>query len=211
MDFGFTDLIISIVLILLIPLIILYEKNKNNSAASALNKKINFSSFTVIILLSFFIFAPLVTNSNPNFQKDIGVTKLLPPLSSVNVIMLKKEKTINKDKLSSLLLLKNEVVKNSFNENIIFADSVKLGDPVVYFQKGIGKEIQKDKLQLSNISPQIEKRYFLLGTDEFGRDIFSRLVYGARISLFIGFGAVIISVNLRFIARVFGRLSWRFY
>jgi peptide/nickel transport system permease protein len=196
MDFGFADLIISIVLILLIPLTILYEKNKNNSAASALNKKINFSSFTVIILLSFFIFAPLVTNSNPNFQKDIGVTKLLPPLSSVNVIMLKKERTIKEDKLSSLLLLKNEVVKNSFNENIIFADSVKLGDPVVYFQKGIGKEIQKDKLQLSNNSPQIEKRYFLLGTDEFGRDIFSRLVYGARISLFIGFGAVIISLIL---------------
>jgi len=34
----------------------------------------------------------------------------------------------------------------------------------------------------------------LLGTDELGRDVFSRLVYGTRISLTIGIIAVGISV-----------------
>jgi peptide/nickel transport system permease protein len=34
----------------------------------------------------------------------------------------------------------------------------------------------------------------LLGTDEFGRDVFSRIIYGARISLQIGFVAVFISL-----------------
>lgn len=34
---------------------------------------------------------------------------------------------------------------------------------------------------------------FLMGTDEFGRDMLSRLLYGARISLSIGFLAVVIS------------------
>jgi dipeptide transport system permease protein len=31
---------------------------------------------------------------------------------------------------------------------------------------------------------------FLLGTDEVGRDILSRLIHGARYSLFIGFAVV---------------------
>jgi len=35
---------------------------------------------------------------------------------------------------------------------------------------------------------------FLLGTDAYGRDLLSRVIYGGRISLLIGFGATIISV-----------------
>ena len=37
-------------------------------------------------------------------------------------------------------------------------------------------------------------KQFLLGTDEFGRDILSRLIYGARISLMVGFIAVSIAL-----------------
>lgn len=33
----------------------------------------------------------------------------------------------------------------------------------------------------------------LLGTDDVGRDIFSRIVYGARVSVFVGFGSIFLS------------------
>ena len=43
------------------------------------------------------------------------------------------------------------------------------------------------------LAPSLEH---LMGTDKFGRDIFSRVLYGARISLSIGFIAVAISITL---------------
>jgi peptide/nickel transport system permease protein len=43
---------------------------------------------------------------------------------------------------------------------------------------------------------QAPSREHLLGTDELGRDILSRLIWGARFSLSIGFGAVLISFSV---------------
>lgn len=54
----------------------------------------------------------------------------------------------------------------------------------------------------------MKERTFLLGTDRYGRSIFSRLLLGIRISLFIGFLSVIVSVfigiSLGAIAGYFG-------
>lgn len=47
--------------------------------------------------------------------------------------------------------------------------------------------------QVGNIT---HARYFLLGTDDLGRDVYSRLVLGTRISLLVGMGALCVSLLL---------------
>ena len=69
-------------------------------------------------------------------------------------------------------------------------------------QEGINDQNMSDRL----LPPSAD---YWLGTDDFGRDIFSRIIYGARISLWIGFSAVIGSVIvgsiLGIIAGYYGR------
>ncbi|HSJ05707.1 MAG TPA: oligopeptide ABC transporter permease [Longimicrobiales bacterium] len=52
---------------------------------------------------------------------------------------------------------------------------------------------QHDIARTGYLSPRGE---YLLGTDRFGRDVLSRIIYGARISLAIGFIATAISVTI---------------
>ena len=50
---------------------------------------------------------------------------------------------------------------------------------------------------------------FLLGTDAYGRDLLSRIIYGGRISLLIGLGAALFSVGIGLaIGLVSGFFKW---
>src|SRR5699024_2571394 len=54
-------------------------------------------------------------------------------------------------------------------------------------KEGINEQVMSDRLQ----PPSSE---YWLGTDDFGRDILSRIIHGVRISLWVGFSSVIGSI-----------------
>src|SRR5258705_3884936 len=47
---------------------------------------------------------------------------------------------------------------------------------------------------------------FLLGTDGYGRDVLSRILYGGRISLLIGLGAAVVRIRIRLLIGLVSRL-----
>ena len=158
-----------------------------------LERRISLTSLSITILLICYVFAPLISNANPDFQKNINVTKLLAPFTSV--VEINTSPDIGEDSSDSFISLKDNVIKRSFDNSILFADSVRNG---IFYQKRIGHVFQTDSIRYDDLARKnkITSRTFILGTDEFGRDIFSRLIYGARVSLTVGLLSVIITFIL---------------
>ncbi|RPI75787.1 MAG: ABC transporter permease [Ignavibacteriales bacterium] len=189
-NFDLADIFISGLLFILFPLIFFFFKKK----LLFLFSRVSFASIVLILLVISFLFAPLITNRNPEFYKNIGMTKLLPPLSAVNVLHFEKENMQPITSLGKFISLRDEVAKKSFNDNIEYVDSTLANGKIIYYQKGIQKEIDNKNVIFENGKPLITSYTFYLGSDQFGRDVLTRLVYGARISLMVGLGSVFISL-----------------
>ena len=183
---------------MLIPLLIIFK-----GRLRFINFKLTFTSAFLILLGFVFLFAPIITNENPEFSKNLSVTKLLPPLSSVKQLTLINEELKNQSAEESFRIEMESVIKPSFDEKVIFADKVVITDTVIYYQKNQSYSVDKKMLVKKAGVPLIINKFFILGTDEFGRDLFARLVYGTRISLTIGLAAVIISFFLGIILGFF--------
>ncbi len=120
-----------------------------------------------------------------------------------------KEYRVQKIKQSFLNKLffgnKNYAIETPINKSIIKKDTIKLflyaQDTVLSKQKNIPISKQDTKYKIVN-------KTFYLGTDKYGRDYLSRMLIGTRISFFIGFIAVFISlligVSIGSIAGYFG-------
>lgn len=191
LSFSMVDIFISSIMIIVMLFFFIIKRKK----VGWLNLKISLSGVVVIVIVSFFIFAPLLAPFNPDFQKNISVTKLLRPLESkirIELINQNKSTTNIKEKF---LELKNNSVLNTFDSNIMYADSIDAADHFIYYQGKQKKIIDTQGKSLEEFC-SIGKSLFLFGSDEYGRDIFSRIIYGTRVSLFIGIIAVLITFVL---------------
>lgn len=141
-----------------------------------------------IIMISFT--SSLLAPYDPNFNKDVSVTKLLPPLSKVQYLHLKH----HSQNLDTYYILRKELFENSIEDNRIYFSRIEMIDENVIVHKNISvQSISKDSLVLVDNKPEVGEKLFLLGTDEFGRDLLSRIIYGLRVSFFIGIFSVIVS------------------
>lgn len=190
-DFNLFDYFFSFFLISLLPFIIYFSKRIKILLAA----KISALTIILIIILVFTVFSPLVVAFNPDIHNTIRVTKLLPPFSSK--ILVKKNTRYQKTGTKKTFIdLRNSLFSHNINADSFFADSIKIGNSVTAFQGT--KQLNFEKNQ---INPQLSKRIFLFGTDEYGRDIYSRIVYGTRLAFLIGLGSVIVSL---FFGMLFG-------
>lgn len=199
LSFSLVDVFVSSLLIIILPILLLIKNKKIN----LLNSSVSFSGIVIIVLISFFIFAPVIAPFNPDFQKNISVTKLLKPFESKIEIDIFNQEEPGQNSNEKFISLKNKSIMNSYDSNIIYADSIKIEGQLVCYQSASKIVIDIPGKKLDDFCA-VSSALFLLGTDEYGRDIFSRIVYGTRISLFIGLCSVLVTfalgISLGFIA-----------
>ena len=123
-------------------------------------------------LLSIFGFT--IINDKSKFANDMNLhIATLKPLSKLDFILIDDKKIYIKEGTNLINKKNGDLIsfeKFGNNEKIIFSSS----------------------LGLENIQSQ----FFLMGTDKFGRDFFSRIIYGMKVSLTIGFLSVLISLAI---------------
>ncbi|RNA64688.1 ABC transporter permease [Prosthecochloris sp. ZM_2] len=165
-----------------------------------------YASVVIFTLYSVAFLAPLVSPFNPFQQQDFLVTAYQPPLTTIEALVLEQRKGITipprddrtlSGRLTNSMIRDLQTLKHRNEPNkLMFIDEWRQeGQAVIYRQGSREKTIPVDRLRTGSNGFTVSHT-FVLGTDQYGRDILSRVIYGSRISLSIGFLVVLISVTL---------------
>ncbi len=166
-----------------------------------------YASAVIFILYSAAFLAPFIAPFSPYDQQDFLVTAYQPPFSRVDALILKQSKTLTipiqqgntpEIHLANNLISDFQALKTRNEPHALrFINEYHLeGDSIVYRQGIRTKKMPFAELASSEGDKLAITRTFILGTDQYGRDILSRVIYGSKISLSIGFLVVLISVTL---------------
>jgi peptide/nickel transport system permease protein len=201
------------------------DKTKQNQSPKALawkrfrsNKLGMLSCFYVIVWALLALFAYLVIpDKTPNANRQLLEISTKKPGFEVDMLMIPKEtppaKTpffkfllqgrpdnctylpfdslhINKEQ-TTVFLYQSEVSSSVRTEIVENKELIKVGPSTGSEAFGSAEEAN-DYIR----NHCVKHRKFLLGTDQFGRDFLSRLILGSRISLTVGFIAVLLSLMI---------------
>ncbi|MCZ7554955.1 MAG: ABC transporter permease [Bacteroidia bacterium] len=164
---------------------------------------------------------PFIAPFDPNVFQDGVVTQFRPPFSVVPVLYLAEDRDpephwtmagiqTNYPEITSTVLSINRELEDHGLKRERAVEAFRVEESNVMATEG------DDLLVIpiaSLISPHESEfagtRTYVLGTDSYGRDLLSRIIYGSRISLSLGFLAVLISVTfgtlIGLLAGYFGR------
>ncbi len=163
-----------------------------------------FISFLLIVSTLGYLITPDSTPKTNNINLEIALQK---PGFEVEMLKLNRAKGANKSSFFSKLVYGES---NTYN----FASVAKIAYPDSFakFSKNgllVWETLEvKNELSLTDWKREnIITRKYWLGTDRYGRDVLSRIIIGARVSLVVGFLSVLITL---LIGTTFGLLSGYF-
>jgi len=165
-----------------------------------------FIVFVGLISVFAYVFAP--DNSRYANQMHVSIHSKAPGFS-VNMLVLPSQIKNEQGFFDKLFFGRNNTVTEiPISEYNISNNIISYTEYASDGLKGINKTYTIKDI---TTKPEtiITKKTFLLGTDKYGRDLLSRILVGARISFFIGFVAVFISLVIGIfmgsVAGYFGR------
>ena len=175
------------------------------------NKLGMLSCFYVVIwaLLALFAYV-VIPDKTPNANRQLLEISTKKPGFEVDMLMLPKETPPSKTPFLKFLLQgrPDDCTYLPFDSLHINKEQTT----VFLYQSEVSTSIRKELIENKELTDQtfssdaeakayiqshcVKHRKFLLGTDQFGRDFFSRLILGSRISLTVGFIAVLLSLMI---------------